>query len=332
MVDQEVAVAVTKTETGKVLAALTSAALGLPGLDVQAAVPPAKAQGNVQYGYYQEGDDRMQVDIYHGDVTLPVTDRFEFTFSVDRDTYSGATPAFSLPENMTNLSWSSKTGNIKQDAVSAASGGVTAMGLITIGDGALDKFKKVQDLHSAADKRLNSLETEKNTPLDQEKASLIADWELLNPNPGDFPETISGETVLSFSKLNAATYGKANTNLGNTCGDNRACYLENDFVVGSILDPNNSGAHIHPGSNGNNKGVNHHADAPGVYFRHEDGIAFSAINLLFKAPINANNNPRTGPNDFWEILGFNTAVNPNLSSGDGTNYTTRVAYQTAACA
>ncbi len=94
-------VAVIKMEKGRALAALTTAALSLPGLDVSAAVPAAKAEGNVQYGHYQESDNRMKVQVYHSDALIPLNDRLEFNFSYDRDTYSGASPAFSLPEIMT---------------------------------------------------------------------------------------------------------------------------------------------------------------------------------------------------------------------------------------
>ncbi|MEQ1620875.1 MAG: DUF3570 domain-containing protein [Methylococcales bacterium] len=85
------------------LAAFTSAALILPGLDVTAAVPVPKAAANVQYGHYQESDTRMEVDVYHADAIVPIDDRMEFTYSIDQDTYSGATPNFSVPQSLRAL-------------------------------------------------------------------------------------------------------------------------------------------------------------------------------------------------------------------------------------
>ncbi len=94
-------VAVIKPEKHAALAALTSAALSLPGLNAIAAVPVTKAEGSVEYGHYQESNNRMRVDIYHADGIVPLTDRLELNFSLDRDTYTGASPAYSVPEIMT---------------------------------------------------------------------------------------------------------------------------------------------------------------------------------------------------------------------------------------
>ena len=100
-----VVVVVIKPGKNRALAALTTAALSLPGLDVGAAVPVANTQGNVEYGNYQESGNRMNVQIYHVDGLMPLTDRIELSFSYDRDTYSGASPAYSLPATMTNQSY-----------------------------------------------------------------------------------------------------------------------------------------------------------------------------------------------------------------------------------
>jgi hypothetical protein len=320
-----VVVAVTSSEKNKVLAALTSAALGLPGLSAQAAVPAAKAQGNVQYGYYEESDDRMRVDIYHGDVTLPLTERLEFTFSVDRDTYSGATPAFSLPETMTNQVRISKSEEVKTDIVTAASAGVSDDSLTW--NGGIDTFKEVRDATIASSQELNTLLTEKNDPLDKEVQASLDSFTASNPKP-DFPDTIPGEALIGFSFLDSATYGKANMNTGTACPEG-SCYLEKGIIVGSVYDPASNTGHVHRKIEGNNTLAQYHSDSAGVYFRATNGEAFSAVDLLFKAPLNAGNSG-SGANDYWEILGFNTAVNPTLSEGNGTNYATRVAYQTVA--
>jgi len=95
-------VAVTKcnVQQSKAVLALTTAALSLPGMGCKAAIPVAEAKANFQYGHYQESDDRMKVQIYHADMILPLADRVELTFSIDQDTYSGATPLFNLPQAM----------------------------------------------------------------------------------------------------------------------------------------------------------------------------------------------------------------------------------------
>lgn len=325
MAVQEVGVAVTNSDKSKVLAALTSAALGLPGLNADAAVPATKAQGNVQYGYYEESDDRMRVDIYHGDVTLPVTERLEFTFSVDRDTYSGATPAFSIPETMTNQVRYAKSEIVKTDIVSAASGAVSDDSLTW--NGGIDTFKEVRDATVASSDAMNVLLNEKNEPLDKEVQASLDSFTASNPKP-DFPDTISGEALIGFSFLDSATYGKANMNTGTACPEG-SCYLEKGILVGSVYDPASNTGHVHRKIEGDNTLAQYHADSAGVYLRAANGEAFSAVNLLFKAPLNAGNSGN-GPNDFWEILGFNDAVNPNLSEGNGTNYNTRVAYQIVA--
>lgn len=163
-----VAVAAIKTDKSKALAAFTSAALGLPGLQSYAAIPAANIAGNVSYGYYQESASRMQVSVYHADSILPLTDRLELAFSLDRDTYSGATPVFSLPETLTLLPASEYgTGaEVYKDLVSAASG-VLGADTITF-RGGLDTFKKVANLRDqfaieiadTVDYRRNTIELE----------------------------------------------------------------------------------------------------------------------------------------------------------------------------
>jgi len=85
-------------KSNSALAALSYAALGLPGIvPVEAAVPVSGAEGNVQYGYYQEQSGRMQAQVFHSDFILPFADRVEFTVSTDLDSYVGATPLYSMP-------------------------------------------------------------------------------------------------------------------------------------------------------------------------------------------------------------------------------------------
>ena len=90
------------------------------------------------------------MDVYRANALIPLSDRLEFSFSLDRDTYSGATPAFSIPLNMANQpkykqnddgSLTSEVSPV--DIISAASGGVTTGGLTILGG--LNSFKKFSD-------------------------------------------------------------------------------------------------------------------------------------------------------------------------------------------
>ncbi len=329
---QEAVVAVIKPDMNKALAALTTAALGLPGIDIQAAVPSAQAQGNVQYGYYQESDDRMKVEIYHGDFAVPVSDRLEFTFSVDRDTYSGATPAFSLPETMTNQVRLGQAGPEKTDVISAASGNATAQGLTILGG--LNTFQDVLigtnqarlDIQAASQLATSAIDAAKNkatATLDAAKQREINQYLAAHPDPG-LPPTISGPVTIDFPSMRPAYFGKANINMGNTCLE-PSCYQEDGFVIGTIWEPpvppaTSTGSHLHRGDF-TNWNLQYHNDSGGIYVRAANGEAFSLKNLDFLT--------EDGALD-WEILGFNTAVNPNLYAGNGTNYPNRIAYQTVA--
>jgi len=109
------------------------------------------------------------------------------------------------------------------------------------------------------------------------------------------------------------------------------CYKEDGFVVGIVQDSSNKTAHVHRGSGENlqDRALQYHADSTGIYIRALKGQAFSLDSMNFSAPITGEN-PDNGPNDYWEILGFSQASNPGMDSGDGTNYATRIAYQTIA--
>ena len=315
-----------KSEKPKALLALTTAALALPGMDVSAAVPVAQAQGNVHFGYYEESDDRMQVEVSHGDFIVPVSDRLEFTFSIDRDTYSGATPAFSIPETMADqLKYKQKADGTPAseltpaDVVSAASGGVTAAGLTILGG--LNAYKKFIDAGQAA-------EAQTNTAIDQ--------WRAENPEPPSppSPPTIPGGVTIDFQGMTFSSYaGKAN--LAPVAGGNcpglasAGCYYEDGMAIGIVEDTSNPIAHLHRNGGASNRLLGYHSDSTGIYVRAVNGSAFSLDSMDFLAPIN-DENPDAAANDAWEILGFSTAENPGLDTGDGTNYATRVAYQIVA--
>ncbi len=97
---EEVAVAATdRTGPQRTLTALTSAALALPGMATESvAGTPAERQWDVGYFYYDEGGDRMTVESLQQTLTLPLGDRFDLTLNGVRDTISGASPVYNLPE------------------------------------------------------------------------------------------------------------------------------------------------------------------------------------------------------------------------------------------
>ncbi len=91
------------TKRNKTLTAFTCAAMSLPGIKTNAAVPVAEAEGSAQYGYYREQGNRMQAQVYHTDFVVPFADRVEFTFNADLDTYVGATPLYSVPDSIPDI-------------------------------------------------------------------------------------------------------------------------------------------------------------------------------------------------------------------------------------
>lgn len=169
----------------------------------------------------------------------------------------------------------------------------------------------------------------------------------------DAAAAIATPVTLDFSTLTLGSIG-GKSNLaplanGNCAGTGfSGCYYEDGVAVGIVEDTGNLTAHLHRVTTGPNPPLlGYHSDSSGVYIRAVDGTAFSLSSMDFLAPISdANviygNNPSfvdgiilppdpplttPGSNEYWEILGFNTAVNPSIGTGDGTNYTTRVAYQ-----
>ena len=146
---------------------------------------------------------------------------------------------------------------------------------------------------------------------------------------------ITGPTTIDFTGLIPASLaGKANLApiaSGSCAGTgNNGCYNEDGMVVGIVEDTSNITAHVHREGSGATAALGYHSDSSGIYIRAQDSTAFSLTSMEFHADIIPGENPDTGPNDFWEILGFSTALNPGLDTGDGTNYLTRVAYQTVA--
>ncbi len=371
--------AVTRPDNNKALAALTTAALSLPGLNAAAAVPAPQIEANVSYGHYQESDNRMKVDIYHADAVIPLYERVELALSLDRDTYSGATPAFSMPESMTNQpKYKQKDdGTLSNevsyvDVVSAASGGVTAAGLTILGG--LNAFQSFQDGMAAAQTEIT---TEKNLALTELEAATAneqaeldtsynanqalvkaayeaevgslndaipaltdqynADVADINAQIAAVPPNIAGPAIIDFNTgMNLSSYAGFANNApiadGKCAGSGSSdCFYQNGMVVGIVQDSSNPIAHLHRAGTAENRMLQYHSDSSGIYIRSQDSKAFSLDSMDFMAPISAEN-PDKGPNDFWDILGFNTALNPKLDTGTGNcvDYATCVAYQKVA--
>lgn len=162
---------------------------------------------------------------------------------------------------------------------------------------------------------------------------------------------ITTETILNFNKGEAATPQVASTagNLGMTqsayagfanvapqsggltAGTNAAgAYYEDGLVVGIVQDTSNNIAHVHRGGTVNDRNVMYHSDSSGLYIRALDSSAFSLTSLNFDAVASDENPYATGTyisqssgesvtsvagaNDYWEILGYASALNPTLDT------------------
>jgi hypothetical protein len=231
----EAAVAATKSDRNTAIAALTSAALGLPGIQSNAAVPIAQPELNLQYGHYQESDNRMKVDVYHLDFVVPFVDRLELAFSIDRDTYSGATPAFSMPEIMTNqpkyalkTDGSSANQPIRADIISAASSGITPGGLTILGG--LDTFVEFADRRVHNVQYISSEKERLNDDITEiyESGLSIADNEY---------QTGSQDVIDAFTTESEKINSVFNTELGDKSSNRTQDLLSINSVYESDLKP-----------------------------------------------------------------------------------------------
>lgn len=147
---------------------------------------------------------------------------------------------------------------------------------------------------------------------------------------------LAAPVTLEFEGLSGAgVFGAANLALsGGACQGSGLCYFEDGLIIGVVDDRTPfTGEHLHRAGSAGDRDLSYHSDSSGIYGRTTDGHEFALKSMVFNAPISTTVdplNPDQGPNDFWEILGFNVAVNPDLDLGDGTTYATRVAYQTVA--
>ncbi|NEV61713.1 DUF3570 domain-containing protein [Thiorhodococcus minor] len=91
--------AATDQPPSKTLTALTSAALALPGMpQTGVAATPEERDWEVGYFYYEEGDDRMTVESLNQSLVVPLGDRLDIRLNGVRDTISGASPIYNVPQ------------------------------------------------------------------------------------------------------------------------------------------------------------------------------------------------------------------------------------------
>lgn len=151
---------------------------------------------------------------------------------------------------------------------------------------------------------------------------------------------ITQTTVFTLDTVqNAGAYNGKPHLSSNTSGFCTGCYMQSDIgsttgglnqvntmVLGTVDDPNSDSEHVHAYVDLGNGTVGYHSDSAGIYIRARDSSAFSLLSLDLHAPIN-DQNPDTGANDGWEIIGFSSALNSGLSAGNGVNYANSNAYQ-----
>jgi len=87
------------SKRGSRLAALTAAAMALPGVHARAADPPGENPWTLEATHveYSESGSRMNVRINQASAVLPVGDAFQLKFNGIQDLMSGASPVFNAP-------------------------------------------------------------------------------------------------------------------------------------------------------------------------------------------------------------------------------------------
>lgn len=143
---------------------------------------------------------------------------------------------------------------------------------------------------------------------------------------------IVNETVVTFGSGNkasnftpdamktAAYGGFANVNSGvcSGCYTNNSSSTLDSMVIGIVqdnVDPSllPAAPHLHRVGASTNWKLGYHADSTGIYGRAQDGSAFSLVSMQFDASI-TDENPDQEAGDYWEILGYSSALNPGLDT------------------
>ena len=97
----EVVVAVTKkTKNANSLAALTIATLALPGISPTAIAAEAEYFDlDSQFTRYSESNNRMKIDVYQANASIPFNDKFKLKINGVKDVITGASPIYYKPTN-----------------------------------------------------------------------------------------------------------------------------------------------------------------------------------------------------------------------------------------
>jgi hypothetical protein len=166
--------------------------------------------------------------------------------------------------------------------------------------------------------------------------------------------TIAGTVTAPTGVFGTPTYnpGGVPRPVGSCVGEGASgCYYEDGLVLGIVQDTSDPLSHLHRA--GTTVGatqdttLKYHSDSSGVYVRALDSTSFSLTSMGFSAPISAENpiygaNPTPdadgiiqpdgtgvlGANEYWEILGYSSALNPGLDTS--VNGGSWVAKQTVA--
>ncbi|WP_262967269.1 DUF4347 domain-containing protein, partial [Methylobacter psychrophilus] len=163
---------------------------------------------------------------------------------------------------------------------------------------------------------------------------ILAGAAVINFNKGEVDNPQVASTPGNIGMTQSAYAGFANVapqSGGLTAGTNAAgAYYEDGFVVGIVEDTSNNIAHVHRGGTTNDRNVMYHSDSSGLYIRALDSTSFSLTSLNFDALASDENPYATGTyisestgesvtsvagdNDYWEILGYASALNPTLDT------------------
>ena len=202
---------------------------------------------------------------------------------------------------------------------------------------------------TALNYNLNNLATVRTADLQAAQGSEQQTYLTGNPRPADDASLPGSPTNIGFDLINQGRSITGKPNDG-ACVPVVTCISQNGMlfgVVDALSSPHSEHFHTEAGFQGSNITLGLHEDSSGIYFRAADQGAFSLYSLAINAPfgidnpvyganaayvngvLQADGSNIPGPNEKWEILGFNTALNPTLAAGDGTHYPGQVvAYQT----
>ncbi len=86
--------AIDTSKNSRILTALTSTALALPGLvpSAQADTAPLNYSLDTNFSRYAESGGRMKIDVYQAAATLPINDKLSFRLNGVKDVITGASP------------------------------------------------------------------------------------------------------------------------------------------------------------------------------------------------------------------------------------------------